>query len=163
MVFRETSLPRLAALLKAELPLALMSACRPGFSDEENLDGTKRLAFGGRDLGFGFAAIEGHWVESMEREWWVLMIAERERAAHLLGHARRWAVRFGQEFSIFRRWDGLGRFGAYDSRKGLRTKGLEVGPQGMVLSDGSKFEFERAYVEAGFLGEKRTRYAVTEG
>src|SRR5579871_983825 len=103
MLFLEANLRHIAAVLKAERPLALLSACLRERSDEENLDSTNRLASTSGEAGFGFAAIEGRWVEDTEREWWVLLVAERTKAPHLLAHARRWTVKFGRNFSIFRR------------------------------------------------------------
>jgi hypothetical protein len=151
MLFLESNLRQITAALKTGRPLTLISACCWNRSDQENLDNTELVASSGRDAGFNFAAIEGHWTESAAREWWLMMIAERNRASHLLGHARRWTKRLGRDFSIFRRSDSMGRFGAYDSPKGLCTKSVDVGPNGIVFPDGRKFEFEKAYISVGFV------------
>lgn len=100
MLLLETPLSRIEDLLEANRPFAIVSAYRPDYGDQENLERTKRLA-AARDAGYGFNLIEGHLVGSLSDQWLVIVIAHANRASHLLGHCRKWTKEFEQDFFVF--------------------------------------------------------------
>jgi hypothetical protein len=153
MLLLETTLTHVVAALESDRPLAIISADRPDRTDQESLEHTKRLAADARDAGFSFQVIEGRWSPSGARAWFVLVVADVNTAANLLGHCRKWMKEFEQDWFLLRNADSrdILQIVADGSRKGALVGSVRVEPGRLTLPDGRSFTFERAYWAAGWF------------
>ncbi len=150
MLLIETALRQITTALQAD-HLAIISASRSDRSDEENLERTKLLAAAARDAGFGFQVVEGRWTGSQSREWLLLVIADANRASHLLGLGRKWAEQFDQRFFIIGTPDDLAQIGADGNRKRIRLGSVRLEPSALIFPDARSFVFEREFRSSGWF------------
>ena len=152
MLLLEPTLTHVVAALESDRPLAIVSADRPD-PDQENLECAKDLAAAARDAGFSFHLIEGSWSVSGARIWLVLVVADVNTAAHLLGRCRKWIKEFEQNLFLFRNAHSrdILQIVADGSRKGVLVGSVRLEPGRLTLPDGRSFTFERAFQTAGWL------------
>jgi hypothetical protein len=153
MLLLQATLTHIVAVLESDRPLAIVSADRPDRTDQENLECAKGLAAAARDAGFSFHVIQGRWSVSGAQAWFVLIVADVNTAALLLGRCRKWMKEFEQDWFLFRNADSrdILQIVADGSRKGALVGGVRLGLGRLTLPDGQSFTFERAFQTAGWL------------
>ncbi len=153
MLLLETTLIHVVAALESDRPIAIVPAHRPDQGDQDTLECAKGLATAARDAGFSFHVIEGRWTASGAPQRSVLVVADVNTAAHLLGRCRKWMREFEQNVFLFRNAESLDilQIVADGSRKGAVVGRVRLESGRLTLPDGRSFTFERAFQAAGWL------------